>query len=292
MLRASAARKLTCMLVLATGCATTAPPPKEPAKPVEPPPPPWEATPPPAPLAATEPSFAKQHTMRLPNGLNVIVVQRPQRPLVQIRLVLPRGYTSDPKKAPGATYLAVKLLGDYHEVDSEGRRKRREKSLRRQVIEIGGSYGGYVGADSSVLTIDGYAKDLTQYFDILMDAILTPRCGSISFNGRRDALIGMLEDIDPSGDDVFFRALSSSIFGKRHPYSRSPYGTIKTLDKMRVQQVERHQEALLSPTGATLIVTGAVKARQVQRAAIESLGPWRPSPRKLKAPRMRAPKIG
>jgi zinc protease len=230
---------------------------------------------PPGPLAEEAPHEAPVFgEARLENGLRVLVVKQTRRPIVMVRLMLGNGSASDPNDAYGATYFAVSQLGDLYE-QRGGQKLLAERSLRWQVAEIGGALHTQVMPDDSWIGIDGYAKDTPQYLQMLGEAVTVPRRGPETFGARRTGMIHALEDLELSDELAFQRFLSRAAFGVDHAYSRPPFGSVTDLENISYEQVIEQQKRVLSPTAATLIVTGDVDPKLILKAARASFQKWR-----------------
>jgi predicted Zn-dependent peptidase len=230
------------------------------------PPPPLPSRPTPAPPA---------RELRLANGLRVVVVEHHRRPLVVATLVLPRGTLSDPAGAPGATWLAVHLAGDFREVNDTGDTLHEEKSFRRQVVELGGSARLLAAPDLSMVEVSGYGQDAARLLRLLADTVLAPRHGESSFKQRRDLALDALEDLETSDPEAMERVLAEAAFGAGHPYARPEQGTTRSLTRMGLEDVVDRQKALFVPDGATLLVVGDVAPREIFAAARAAFGGWK-----------------
>lgn len=239
------------------------------------PPPTWKHVPPPPALAATRSAMPLTRTLVLPTGLRVVVVEHHRRPVVVVSLILPRGALMDPPNQSGLTQMAVSLASDYHEVSPTGEVLSEEKSFRREIAGLGGSARFGVESDYTVLRISGYAQDSGAYLRMLSDAVLSPRHGSMSFRGRRNAIIQSIEDRESSDPEALSQVISEAAFGQGHPYGRSPLGTFSSLAQMGVEEAASQQEAILVPGGATLLVVGDFQADQVLATARAAFGRWR-----------------
>ena len=282
------------LLTLLFGCAAApAPRPSTPAvrEATHPAPEPWAPRPPPGPLAELpSPPLARVVEAHLENGLRVVVAEHHRRPVVSVRLAFAQGSAADPPGAVGATYFAVALLGDLHEdLDDEASSQRlEERSLRARVNERGAQLVHHVGADTASLGIDGYAAELRSYLDILAGAVRRPRCSPTVFDARRAGVIPDVEDIENADEEALMSMMSRAAFGTHHVYARHAFGSLGDLTRLGFEQVKEQQRRLLRPDGATLIVTGDVKAEVVFQQARQAFAGWRSAAPRL-APKVRAP---
>jgi zinc protease len=211
----------------------------------------------------------------LPNGLRIVVVEHHRRPVVLVRLVLPRGALADPRSSLGATHLGVQIASDFHERSERGEDLVGERSFRRQVTELGGSTGFWVDPDHSVVGISGYAQDAGKYLDMLGDAVTWPRRGAESFASRREALLAAVEDLESVDPEALSRVLAEAAFGPGHPYARPVLGTAATLEPLGLEDAVAQQEVVFVPRGATLLVVGDVGAERIFGQARAAFSRWR-----------------
>jgi zinc protease len=241
----------------------------------------------PGPLDVSPRILSPSQQMFLPNGLKVVVVERPGRPVVAVHLLFGQGAASDPQGHRGATYFAIALLGDLRERRTEDLSW--ERPFSAQVSDRGGAYSFQVSADDSIVGIDGFARELGSYFEMLSDAIRDPRHGEASFEWRRSAIVDGLEELEVGDDEVFFDVIARAAFGADHVYARSPFGDEKSLFRLDLGRVVARQTELLRPGGSTLLVVGDVRAQQVFREALKHFGPW--EARTKKSVRVDAPVV-
>lgn len=211
---------------------------------------------------------------RLRGGLRVVVLERHRRPVVLVRLVLPRGAVTDPPGQAGATWLAVHLLTDYRERGDRGERLGGEKPLRREAVELGGALAAAVAPDFSLLSVSGYARDTARYLALLAGAVTAPRHGEESFAARRNALLDAIEDLESSDAEALERVVDQAAFGAGHPYARSAAGTLASLGALGLEDVVAQQQAVLVPDGATLLVVGDVQADRVIAEVRRTFAAW------------------
>src|SRR5512137_828589 len=69
--------------------------------------------------------------LKLPNGLSVVVVERPALPLLTLHLVVRSGAESDPPKLPGTAQLTAEVL-------TQGTTRRNARAISEAVDAMGG----------------------------------------------------------------------------------------------------------------------------------------------------------
>jgi zinc protease len=235
----------------------------------------WTRTPPPPALSALPRPAPVVKEGFLATGLRVVVVEHHRRPIVITRLILPRGALLDPPQSGGASWLALAIASDYYERSPTGDDLVDEKPFRWKVVEQGGSPSFEVESDFSVVGISGYAQDTGKYLELMVGALMRPRRGEESFNGRRNAMLDAIEDMETSDPQALGRVLAEASFGRGHPYARSLVGTRQSLTALGLEDAIALQDRILTPDGATLLVVGDVKADRAFEDAKRVFGKWR-----------------
>lgn len=253
----------------------------------------FEPTPPPPPLADVaappEAAFAEQ---TLPNGLRVVAVRIPSAPTVLVRLQLPAGSATEPAQDRGSTFIAVASLGEFYERDRNGRRVRGEKSLRRQLFEMGSLYEFGVTPDEAFLQIDTPPKKLNQTLSRLFEGLGNPRRSTTIFHLYRESLMHRAESLEPEDPAAFAEAIVRGAFGPQHPYGRPVFGTIPELERLTREAVNDRQDQLLSPAGSTLYLLGNFVPERAIFSALRAVRAWparRPT-RQASIPPVRPPR--
>jgi len=225
-----------------------------------------------APLVIESPTTASYD---LPNGMKLMVIERKRKPLVSVRLLFASGSAADPNHADGATFVAFGLLGESYEVDASGKPLVAEKSLRRQLMELGATWRSGVTHDFGQVGIDGYAKDVETYLTKLSNAVIRPRCGEYTFAEYRRSMANALDDLEVGDDAVLEQVLTQASFGIGHAYSRPTTGTPASLEELSFDDVKSEQKRMLNPAQATLLVVGDVSAEKVAQMTRAAFASWR-----------------
>lgn len=253
----------------------------------------WTRTPPPPPLPSVAFVEAPTHEATLPNGLRVVVIERHERPIVATRLLLRASAAAESDEQAGITWLSLAALedrverrnGDDELLVSD------ERSARWQLAELGGRMSFDVTHDGSWLGIEGYSVDTLKYLEALRDVMKARRHGTGGFGDRREALLDAIEDLELGDDETMSEHLARLAFGPRHVYARRVIGTVASLDHLGIEDLVAHQNAVLQPRGATLLVVGDVDPVKVLAQAASVFRKWTPTRPVLEAA-IEVPKVG
>src|SRR5262245_16895189 len=95
---------------------------------------------PPAPSALRPMPFPPYQQSKLPNGLDLLVVENHELPVVSITLALPAGATHEPKGQEGLAEMVAELV-------TKGTQTRTAEKIFQQIEGAGGSLSSEAGAD-------------------------------------------------------------------------------------------------------------------------------------------------
>ena len=142
----------------------------------------------PAPPTASSP--AAWSRFALPNGVVVLVAERPGVPIVVVRASVDAGAILDPPETEGLANLTALLL-------TRGSTTRSAQESDRAIEFVGGSLESDGGRDSSEVVLSVLRKDLGLGLDLLADALQRPVFQEPEFARQRER--GVLERLSPRG---------------------------------------------------------------------------------------------
>ena len=228
-----------------------------------------------APLRPTRfPAFVKG---RLPDGVNVIIVEQHKQPVVTLTLATQAGASYDPADKAGLSDLVADLL-------TKGTEGRTADQIAAQVEGAGGSIGAYADNDFLRVTVSALAEKLPQAMDVLADVVThsTFPAGEVDLSRTRALSSLQLELSDPGS--IAQRAFRHEVYGDQ-PYGRNY--TPQSLRAITRDDVVGFFTAHIRPAGALLVVAGDVTPATVMRLATRALAGWRggsPPPAPAAAP--------
>lgn len=225
--------------------------------------------------------FPPFREFRLPNGLQVVLVESPKQPVVSLSLSVPAGGIHDPVDREGMAELTATLL-------IKGAGERTAEQIAAAIEGVGGSLGA--SADSDFLTITSFV--LTPHvplaFELIADAVIRPTFPEREVELlRTQTLSGLqLEQTQPAA--IAGRMMARELYGT-HPYSRRPSpASIRALTRGELSQFAA---ARVRPQGALLVIAGDLSEADARRLASSAFGAWTgapPAARPLPSPPTRA----
>ena len=204
---------------------------------------------------------------RLPNGLRVLVVDLPGRPLVSASLVLPVGAADEPPTEAGATVLAARAL-------SEGTEHYDAMALTEASERLGASLHAESGWDALTAGVDVPADRLPAALELLAELVLRPTFPAAEVERLRDE---RLNDILQAKADPRRRAEETfigTIYAPSAPYHRPAGGTQETIEALTPATLRRAWAAGLDPRRATIVVGGDLGGQDVAAMVARLFEDW------------------
>jgi zinc protease len=210
------------------------------------------------------------HREILPNGIVLLVAERPAVPIVAVRVYMRAGAAFDPPDRGGLANLTGTLL-------TRGTAKRSGQQLDSAIEFVGGRLDAGAGRDGLVVWLSVLKRDLTLGLDLLGEVVRTPAFPEAELKRKVAEIQASLQRLEESPGAVASRALSRLVFDG-HPYGQPVEGTRESVGRLTRDDVVRFYGERARPDAMTIAVVGAVTVDEARREIIARFGDWaRPS---------------
>jgi zinc protease len=210
------------------------------------------------------PTFERQ---RLSNGLGLIVLDLPGRPLVSASLIARHGAADEPAPEAGVSVLMARAL-------SEGTEHYDAVALVEAAERLGASLHAQSGWDATTAGVDVTASRLSPALELLAEMVRRPVFPEREVTRLREE---RLNDILQARADPRRRsdiAFAQSIYVSDSPYHRPSAGTHETVTGLDPDELRSIHTAAFEPADMTLVVGGELGGRDVRAIAEEHFGGW------------------
>jgi zinc protease len=213
-------------------------------------------------------------TARLPNGMDLIVVEQHKQPVVTVSLALPGGNSYEPADKVGLADFVAELL-------TKGTESRTADQISAQVEGAGGNVGA--GADNDFLRVSfsALAENLPLALNVIADVVQHSTFPATEVELIRTRMLSTLQVELSQPASIADRIFRREVYGG-HPYGRS--ATPATLRAITREDVVQFFTQRVKPTGALLVVAGDVNAARVRQLAGEAFASWTGTPAAAAAP--------
>ncbi|MEO7663584.1 MAG: pitrilysin family protein, partial [Candidatus Limnocylindrales bacterium] len=224
----------------------------------------------PAPGAPRPYAFPPFTRTRLPNGLGILVVDLPGRPLVSAALIIAGGSADDPDELAGATVLMARAL-------TEGTERYDAIELVEAGERLGASLHAEAGWDAMSVSIDVPAERLAAALELVEEVLARPTFPEDEVQRLREERLNDLLQARADPRRRAEEAFVGAIYGSASPYRRSSGGVAETVERLDAETCRAALARLFDPERMTLVVGGDLAGLDVVALAVERFGAWRPS---------------
>jgi zinc protease len=204
----------------------------------------------------------------LPNGLTLLVAERPAVPIATISVLVRAGSALDPAGKPGVANLVAQLL-------TQGTASRTAPEISEAVDFIGGSLDVEAGLETTTVTLSLLSKDLDAGLDLLADIVLHPAFTSQDVQRKiQEVVAGIRRDHDDPGT-VSYQAFMKALYGS-HPFGTPVEGTETSVPTITREDLARFHDAWFRPNMAIVTVVGDVKEANLRQGLQARFGGWQP----------------
>ncbi len=227
----------------------------------------------PGPASAAPPAAAQGHVavpvpakFRLAGGLEVLLVERHDLPIVAMQLVLRTGALADPAEKGGLASLTAELL-------TTGAGKRTAAEIADTLDFVGASLDSGSDADKTTLRLDILEKDLAVGLELFADALLRPTFAAEELERAREQRVAGLTSLLDDANRVLETAANQGTYGS-YPYGRLDGGTTASLAKIAREDILQFYGSYYHPDNAYLVVVGDTTREEMRAKLEEAIGSW------------------
>jgi zinc protease len=203
----------------------------------------------------------------LSNGLELILVERHDVPVIAANLVLKNGSDSNPSDKPGLASFTAAML-------DEGTTSRSALQIADDVARLGSSLGTGSSVDASNVTARALTRNFPATVDIMADVLLHPSFPAAEIERQRASRLASLAQSKADPREIAPRVTSLALYGATHPYGYPEIGTEAAVKGMTRDDMVAFWKQNFVPNNAALIVSGDITMPQLRALAEKALGNW------------------
>jgi predicted Zn-dependent peptidase len=217
-------------------------------------------------LSGAGPRLPEPVSRTLPNGLRVVVFQRPGLPIVQAQLQVPAGQSAEPDGHGGLAFLTAQLL-------RQGTTSRSADDFATELDTLGATLGISVTRDAAQLAAGGRASEFEGMLELMSDAVVNPLFSDEAFEATRHVIAGQLGQQAQNPAALADERAVAVAFGS-HPYAHTLRGNIESLLGATRDNVREFHRDHWRPDRAVLAIAGDIDTERAFTAATEWFGRW------------------
>lgn len=217
----------------------------------------------------------------LDNGLEVLLVERHQVPLVDVVVQIRSGASHDPLELPGAASWTSAML-------TEGAGTRGALELADAVDFLGASLAADAGWEGSRVMLHVPSARLDDGLELLADATLRPSFPEEEWARFREKKRTEFLQWRDSPYALSQLARDRALWGK-HRYALPRSGMPASLEKVTLADLKAFHKTRYTADNAFIVIVGDVTKAEAERLLEKHFGAWQKAPEGFRPPTWPAP---
>jgi zinc protease len=206
------------------------------------------------------------HREVLPNGIVLLVAERPAVPIVAVRVLTRAGAVFDPDDRAGLAHLTGALL-------TRGTATRTGPEVDSAIEFVGGSLEAVAGRDSLTVALSVQKKDLALGLDLVSEVVLSPTFPPAEVTRKVSGIQAAIRRSEEDPGTVATRALSRLVY-PGHRYGVPVEGTRESVARLTRDDVVKFYAQHVRPDTTVVAVVGAITVDEARREITTRLGAW------------------
>jgi zinc protease len=205
------------------------------------------------------PRFTDTKRARLSNGMEILVAERHDVPVVNFNLLVDAGYAADQGGLPGTASLALQMI-------DEGTTTKDALQISTELARLGANLTTGSTVDSSVVNLSALKTELDASLKLYADVVLNPSFKQADFTRLQRLQVAQIQREKSSPFDMALRVMPRLIYGTNHPYS-NPFtgsGTEQSVMQIKRDDLVKFHQSWFKPNNATMIVVGDTTLAEIQ----------------------------
>ncbi|MYI40469.1 MAG: insulinase family protein [Chloroflexi bacterium] len=230
---------------------------------------------PPPPLESNEFNLPTITETVMSNGLEVVVIEQPNMPIISLDVYFAGGSTAQPTDLPGLAGITGYLI-------SRGTATRSAQDIAGAIEQVGGAINSVGSSDYLQLGVFALIEDADLAFELLADMTLNANFPENEFERERAEWISSLEANMAEPGFVASRIHNNRLYGSEHGYGN--LYTFASLEAITRNDIVAFYESRRQPNNAVLIIAGAISVADGLAYAEERFADWEGSAEALSYP--------
>ena len=207
----------------------------------------------------------------LKNGIEVVLAERHEVPLVQVQVLFDAGYAADQGRKLGTASFAMAML-------DEGSKTRDALAIAARAEALGANLSAASTLDTSALNLSTLKDQLSPALDLFADVLLNPRFDGNEIKRVQGQWLASIaqEKTDPSA--LARRVLPPLLYGADHAYAvpGTGSGTEASISALTTADLFAFHHDWIRPDAARILVVGDTGLAEIVSALDQRFGAWQP----------------
>jgi zinc protease len=207
---------------------------------------------------------------RLANGIEVVLAERHEVPLVQMRVLFDAGHAADQGGKLGTASFALNML-------EEGTQSRDAIAIATRMEELGARIGTNSSLDTSGLWLSALKDNLQPSLELFADMVRNPRFDESEINRVKGQWLAGIAQEKTDPGSLASRILPPLLYGPGHAYAvpGTGSGTEASIGSLTAADLKAFHRNWIRPDGARFIVVGDTTMAEIVPALNKVFADWK-----------------
>ena len=213
---------------------------------------------------------------KLSNGLEVVLAERHDVPMINLSFQIKSGHATDPLGQPGLANFTMSML-------TEGSKSFNALELSDQLEELGTDLYTSTGLDSSSINISSLKSSFEESIEIMFEVITEPTFDQEEIDRKKIRWLAAIDQSLSTPNGMVSNLIPEILYGEDHPYAKpfSGNGTRESIQWMSRDDLIDYKNRFIAPSNGTLILVGDTTLDEILPILEAQFGSW-PENRMLK----------
>ena len=211
---------------------------------------------------------AEVHHATLRNGMRLLARRNTANPAFSLQISFAAGAVGDPRGKVGLANFARALL-------TKGTARHSAAWIAEKIDSLGLELGFSSGRHTLGLSARVLAENLLPALKLIREIIAEPQPPAEEFEKMRARIATAIRRRLDDPASVATETLAGMIYGTRHPYGRHSQGTLKSIEKISLDDILGFYEESIEPGAAIAVIVGDVEPDGAANLAGETVGRWK-----------------
>ena len=212
--------------------------------------------------------FPQVQRATLANGTTVVLAQRHEIPVVQMRYQFPGGASLAPAAQAGIAGFTAGML-------DEGAGGLDALAFADRAEALGARIGASADNDASSATLSVLKQNLDASVGLFADMLRRPRFEQSDIDRVRGQWIAGIKQEKVQPASMAGRVLPGLLYGAGHPYAQPSSGTEAAISALTRDDLRAFHAAQFRPEQATLLVVGDITLAELVPVLEKHFGDWK-----------------
>ncbi len=206
-------------------------------------------------------------TAKLENGMEVMVVEKPELPKVAVGLVTKAGTVADAAGKSGQANMTARLM-------RRGTKTRNALQIDEALGDLGITLSGGATREYSSFGFESLTRNLDQAMGVMADVVLNPTFPADEFDRDKKQILDGLAQAAQNPNSVANRVSMMIAMGPDHPYGRPTGGLPASVSAVTREDLVNYYQTYWKPASSAIVFVGDVTLADATAMARKHFGSW------------------